>query len=116
MLTAVLHCVRSNPMSPQHRIPTLPPKEALILDLLAGEPEMYGLQLVAASKGRLKRGTVYVTLGRMEDKGYISSRLESAPPAEGGLPRRIYEPTAYGRRVLRAYAHVARRLTPELAR
>jgi DNA-binding PadR family transcriptional regulator len=103
-------------MSTARPIPTLPPKEALILDLLVGEGEMYGLQLVAASKRRLKRGTVYVTLGRMEDKGFISSRFENGPPDEGGLPRRIYEPTAFGRRVLRAYAHVARRLTPELTR
>ena len=103
-------------MSTASPVPTLPPKEALILDLLVGEGEMYGLQLVAASKRTLKRGTVYVTLGRMEDKGFISSRLESAPADEGGLPRRIYEPTAFGRRVLSAYAQVARRLTPELAR
>jgi DNA-binding PadR family transcriptional regulator len=97
-------------------IPTLPPKEALILDLLVGEGELYGLQLVAASKGRLKRGTVYVTLGRMEEKGFIASRLEDAPAEQGGMPRRIYEPTAFGRKVLGAYAHVVRRLTPELAR
>ena len=98
------------------RIPTLPPKEALILELLVERSEMYGLQLVAASKRRLKRGTVYVTLGRMEEKGFIASRLESAAPTEGGLPRRIYEPTAFGRRVLSAYAHVVRHLTPEPAR
>ncbi len=39
---------------------------------------MYGLQLVAASRRRLKRGTVYVTLGRMVEKA-ILSRLEPAP-------------------------------------
>jgi DNA-binding PadR family transcriptional regulator len=88
----------------------------LILELLVEEAELYGLQLVATSNGQLKRGTVYVTLGRMEEKGFISSRLEDAPADEGGLPRRIYEPTAFGRRVLKAYAHVARTLTPELAR
>ncbi len=98
------------------RVPTLPPKEALILELLVQGTELYGLQLVAASKRQLKRGTVYVTLGRMEDKGFISSRLEAAPADEGGLPRRLYQPTALGRRVLRAYAHVVRQLTPELAR
>ena len=58
------------------------------------ESEMYGLQLVAASKRRLKRGTVYVTLGRMEEKGFITSRQESAPAEQGGLPRRLYEATA----------------------
>jgi DNA-binding PadR family transcriptional regulator len=100
---------------PTAAAPTLPPKEALILDLLVQEAEMYGLQLVAASKGRLKRGTVYVTLGRMEEKGFITSRVESPPPDEGGLPRRIYEPTAFGRKVLKAYAQIHRHLTLEPA-
>ena len=103
-------------MPTRSAVPTLPPKEALILELLVQESELYGLQLVAASKGRLKRGTVYVTLGRMEEKGFITSRLEDAPPEAGGLPRRIYEPTAFGRRVLSAYEHVVRHLTPEPAR
>ena len=52
---------------------TVSRKELLVLELLVGNKQLYGLQLVAASKGRLKRGTVYVTLGRMEDKGYIAS-------------------------------------------
>jgi PadR family transcriptional regulator PadR len=103
-------------MANQIRLPTLPPKEALILELLLQEKEMYGLQLVAASRKRLKRGTVYVTLGRMEEKGYIQSRLEPAPPDVGGLPRRVYEATAFGRRVLAAWTHMARQLVPELAR
>jgi PadR family transcriptional regulator PadR len=99
-------------------MPTLPAKEALIIELLesrGSRAEMYGLELVAASAGRLKRGTVYVTLGRMEEKGLIASRLEDAPPEAGGLPRRIYQPTALGRRVYDAWAHVAR-LLPEFAR
>jgi PadR family transcriptional regulator PadR len=98
------------------RIPTLPPKEALILQLLAREREMYGLELVAASRRRLKRGTVYVTLGRMEKKGYVTSRLEDAPPSAGGLPRRIYEATAFGKRVLSAWDQMAARLIPEFSR
>lgn len=97
------------------RIPHLSAKEALILRLL-GTGEMYGLELVTASDGTLKRGTVYVTLGRMEEKGYVRSRLEDAPPAAGGLPRRIYEPTAFGRQVASAWAQVGRRLVPGLAR
>ena len=32
---------------------------------------MYGLELVTESEGALKRGTVYVTLGRLEEKGYV---------------------------------------------
>lgn len=91
-------------------------KEALILDLLVAEPERYGLELVAASKGKLKRGTVYVTLGRMEHKGLITSRLDDAPRPLGGMPRRLYSPTAAGKRVLKAWTSVARYLKPEFAR
>jgi PadR family transcriptional regulator, regulatory protein PadR len=83
--------------------PSLPPKERLILELLAGGGPMYGLQLVEQSHGALKRGTVYVTLGRMEAKGYLVSEQESLPPGAIGLPRRIYRPTPLGERMLRAW-------------
>lgn len=98
------------------RIPTLSSKEALILDLLVERGELYGLQLVAASRRRLKRGTVYVTLGRMEEKGYLQSRLDTTPGTTGGLPRRLYEPTPLGRRVLNVWSHAAELLRPEFAR
>lgn len=102
------------------RRPPHPPRlsaiESLILELLTANGDaMYGLQLVAASRRRLKRGTIYVTLGRMEEKGFISSRLEPAPAEAGGLPRRLYEPTALGRRVLAAWTAVARHLSPRFA-
>src|SRR5215472_5169581 len=95
------------------RLLTLSAKETLILELLVREGEMYGLQMVAASRRRLKRGTVYVTLGRMEDKGYVSSRQEDAPPDAGGLPRRLYRATPLGRRVLAAWTNATRLLMPE---
>jgi DNA-binding PadR family transcriptional regulator len=98
------------------RLLTLSNKENLILELLVRRQEMYGLELVAASKRRLKRGTVYVTLGRMEEKGYIRSRVEDAPPGAGGLPRRVYQPTALGRRVLAAWTRAAEYLLPQFAR
>src|ERR1044071_6979879 len=95
------------------RIPRLSAKEALILEQLSRGDELYGLQLVAASKGRLKRGTVYVTLGRMEDKGYVKSRAEDAPDGAGGLPRRLYQATPYGLRVMKAWATFLHHLAPE---
>jgi DNA-binding PadR family transcriptional regulator len=97
-------------------LPTVSPKELMILELLVNEGRMYGLELVAASRGHLKRGTVYVTLGRMEEKGYVRSRQEDAPAAAGGLPRRVYEPTALGRRVCDAWGLVRQQLAPGLAR
>ena len=98
------------------QIPMLSSKEALILELLIERSELYGLQLVALSKRRLKRGTVYVTLGRMEEKGYIRSWLEPAPANVGGLPRRVYESTSLGERVLTVWTRVVRQLRLEFAR
>ena len=98
------------------QIPRLSAKESLILDMLARGEELYGLQLVAGSKGRLKRGTVYVTLGRMADKGYVTSRAEDAPDGAGGLPRRLYEITPQGARVLKAWSTLVQHLAPEPVR
>lgn len=96
--------------------PRLSGKELLVLELLASARPQYGLELVAASRGRLKRGTVYVTLGRMEDKGYVTSRTEDAPDGAGGLPRRLYEATPYGLRVFKAWTTLLHHLSPEPAR
>lgn len=102
------------------RRPAQPPRlsaiESLVLELLlANDDAMYGLQLVAASRRRLKRGTIYVTLGRMEEKGFITSYLEAAPAETGGLPRRLYQPTALGRRVLAAWTAAAQHFSPRFA-
>lgn len=71
-------------------------KEQLILGLLISNQWMYGLEMVKASRRKLKRGTVYVTLSRMEEKGYISA-VEQAE--ESGPPRRRYAITDRGRHV-----------------
>ena len=78
-------------------------KEMVILELLLAGDEMYGLELVDASRRRLKRGTVYVTLGRMQEKGYLESRQEPLPPGAIGLPRRLYRPTGFALRALAAW-------------
>ena len=77
--------------------------EATILRLLVRESKgMYGLQLVEASDGLLKRGTVYVTLGRMVQKGYLKVSKEVTETDYPGLPRPIYKLTGLGRRALEA--------------
>ena len=88
-------------------IPRLSRKEAIVLELLVSRGELYGLELVAESEGHLKRGTVYVTLGRMEDKGYVEGRQTPAPMGAGGLPRRRYRATALGSRALEALERAA---------
>src|SRR5438132_6136661 len=87
------------------RVPSLSGKEALVLELLLGRPgaEMYGLELVHTSRNHLKRGTIYVTLSRMEDKAYVESRLEEKKADASGLARRLYRATGYGKRVYEAW-------------
>jgi DNA-binding PadR family transcriptional regulator len=82
-------------------LPQISRTEGIILELLRGG-EKFGLQLVEESGGQLKRGTVYVTLARMQEKGYLESRTEPLPPGAIGLPRRLYRPTGFGIRVLEA--------------
>src|SRR5688572_10325448 len=82
-------------------IPRLSAKEAEILRLLIANGEMYGLELVKSSE-TLKRGTVYVTLSRMGDKGYVESRQEEVQEGDGP-PKRLYTATGHGVRVLRAW-------------
>jgi PadR family transcriptional regulator len=85
------------------RLPTFSTAERLIIELLVEHQELFGLQMVELSGGGLKRGTVYVTLGRMHEKGYLESRQEPLPEGAIGLPRRLYRPTGLAMRILAAW-------------
>jgi DNA-binding PadR family transcriptional regulator len=84
-------------------LPKLSATERTIIELLVEHQELFGLQMVELSGGSLKRGTVYVTLGRMHEKGYLESRQEPLPEGAIGLPRRLYRPTGLAMRVLAAW-------------
>jgi DNA-binding PadR family transcriptional regulator len=83
-------------------MPSISATEALIIDLLQDD-ERFGLELIEHSGRRLKRGTIYVTLSRMEAKGFVESRQEERPVGAIGLPRRLYRVTPYGLKVHDAY-------------
>jgi len=95
------------------RLPTISGKERIVLELLVSSGAKYGLQLVDDSRGKLKRGTVYVTLGRMVEKGLVESQHEASSRDPDAVPRRMYHATAHGRRVLAAWTSVARALAAE---
>lgn len=49
--------------------------ERLIIDLLGGQPHgMLGLEMVKASNGKLKRGTIYIWLARLEEQRIVESQ------------------------------------------
>jgi len=90
--------------------------ESRILEmLLAVGGEMYGLEMVDSGEGKLKRGTIYVTLQRLQQKGLVDSRLEPRTPPETGIPRRLYSITGFGQRVLEAYEAAHSTLASALA-
>lgn len=86
----------------QMDFPRLSKKEMIALDLLVNQGEMYGVEMVENSGGELKRGTVYVTLQRMADKGWVESREVPREPPEIGIPRRIFRVTGLGQRAYKA--------------
>jgi PadR family transcriptional regulator, regulatory protein PadR len=84
----------------------LSPQEEIILTLLVGR-EFYGLGLMKAieeaSKGklRMKFGSLYPTLHRLEKKGFVTSRWGADRPEERGhARRRYYTMTGLGEKVL----------------
>jgi PadR family transcriptional regulator PadR len=79
--------------------PRLSPVEREILTLLINHGAMYGLEMVKSSPSKLKRGTIYVTLGRMEDKGWLKSKADE-DSGEPGMARRRYTASGEGRKAL----------------
>ena len=95
-------------------------KEREILKLLIGHgAEMYGLEMVARSDGRLTRGSIYVLLDRLEQRGLVSSRVEERTPRTSGISRRLYQPTGHGRRVFQLWEELqglaSAQLAPDMA-
>jgi DNA-binding PadR family transcriptional regulator len=75
--------------------------EAVVLGLLTDEREMYGLDVVKKSEGKLKLGTICFVLSGLEEKGFTTSRKKIDPSAV--VPRRLYKITGVGLRVHQAW-------------
>lgn len=50
----------------------------------------------------LSRGTIYITLDRLERKGYLRSWFSDPTPERGGKAKRYFKPTPAALRTLRA--------------
>jgi DNA-binding PadR family transcriptional regulator len=77
--------------------------EMVVMQILQDSPEgLYGLQIVAASKGAISRTSVYVLLSRLQDKGFVKAKRPEKDPEYPGMSRPVYRLTAPGMRVLAA--------------
>jgi|SRR5690554_1077957 len=72
---------------------------------------------IAARTGvELSRGTIYVTLHRLEQRGLVASELGDPTPERGGKAKRCFAVTAEGRQQLRASRAALRKLSAGLER
>lgn len=81
--------------------------EELILTMVGVlQDDAYGAAISDEIETRLKRevnlSAVHVTLYRLEDKGYIRSKLGGATKERGGRRKRIYTITSAGLAMLRS--------------
>ncbi len=67
--------------------------------------EAYGARIIQeiedATGTRVKSGSLYVTLDRLESKGYVASRVADPEPGRGGRPKRYMSVTPAGLRILK---------------
>ncbi|MDA0312756.1 MAG: helix-turn-helix transcriptional regulator [Gemmatimonadetes bacterium] len=75
-------------------------EQMLLLAAMRLGDDAYGMQLMkeldTTVGRRVSRGSVYVTLDRLEGKGWIESELSDARPERGGRPRRVVRLTPDG--------------------
>jgi len=81
--------------------------EELVLTMVAVlQDDAYGAAISDEIESRLKRdvnlSAVHVTLYRLEDKGYIKSKMGGATNERGGRRKRIYTITSAGMALLRS--------------
>lgn len=67
-------------------------------------------ELERASKRGASLPAIYVTLGRLEKKGFIRSRETPTPSDRGGRPRRLFTVTRTGAAALRETRDVLERM------
>ena len=77
-----------------------------ILHLNERRTDAYGSAIRAEIESRtgrdVPRGSIYVTLDRLEDKGLLVSREGAASAARGHRPKRLFKVTAAGVRAVHA--------------
>ena len=80
-------------------------EQMVLLAALRLGDDAYGVgimrELDASVGRRVSRGAVYVTLDRLEDKGWLASASAPAEGSRGGRPRRVVTVTSAGLAELR---------------
>jgi PadR family transcriptional regulator PadR len=92
------------------------PLEQLVLaSILTLDDNAYGISIHAKVRElirtkKISLGAIYVTVDRLEDRGFISSRLSAPTSERGGCAKRCYRLESAGERALRQWAAVAKHM------
>jgi DNA-binding PadR family transcriptional regulator len=78
--------------------------QVLLAVVRLGE-DAYGVPIAdtieAASGREVAAGSIYITLDRLEDKGFVTSRLGESTPERGGRAKTYFQVTGKGLRAVR---------------
>ena len=84
-------------------------EELVLLTCIILKENAYGINIVNEIKERMSRtvnlSSVHVTLYRLEEKGLVSSHMGGTTSSRGGRRKRIFEPTAKGKELLKELQH-----------
>ncbi len=90
-------------------------EQLVLLALVRLGAEAYGVSIRDEIEERTGRdvalGAVYTTLLRLEDKGFVATRLGDPTPQRGGRRKKFYRPLAAGQRALAASLDAIRSMT-----
>jgi len=80
-------------------------EQHLLLAIVALHPNAYGVSIQELIKDRIGRepstGSVYASLDRLEEKGFVKSRQGEATAERGGKRKLYFTVTASGQHALR---------------
>ena len=95
-------------------------EQITMLAVLRLDDDAYGVtireEIERETSRELTVGAIYKTLGRLERKGYVSSRVGAPTPQRGGRRKKLYRVEPPGIRALRQSVDDLRRLTRGLGR
>lgn len=93
-------------------------EEMVLLVVILLQEEAYGVEikreLEARLKERLSVGSIQSALKRMEEKGFLDSRLGEATQKRGGKRKRIYTATPHAHQVLEEIREIRQGLWTEI--
>ena len=93
-------------------------EQIVLLGLLQLGDEAHGVAIRQEIERRSARpasiGSVYATLERMENKGYVASRMGAPTPQRGGRAKRHYRVLRAGRKALETSRRMMARMSEGL--